>query len=735
MNKLSKKIRDIKKRTAALLMSAVVIVTASSCKDTKNVGMPKDDTPDKSMSDSTSITPNTDIEQDIIIDNENYAWGGGQASESDPIEETEKKDDTITSDKSSEGSLDVQNSLKTNEELAREVIKGLWGNGVNRINALTAAGYDYVAIQDIVNAMLNNTYKPETPKKEEEKKPETTETVETPSTHTHEFSDWQALNELKEFRSCSCEEMEIRGHSYEEASFEKIPNYTFNTYEEIMTESCRTCGYIHEEKETKNMTFTPWYYDATRGQDVRDCLEFNYTETKDHIHDFKTLKNTDDNYEYWTCECGNTHKIKHNFDKGTDNKDGTITYNCTNDLCDYSKTKSKPSPSHSSSSSTSKPETHTHEYTEFVSSTDEEETWKCPQDDATIKKPHGIFRFLRSLKELGEEWLCETCNHKKTVNHNLTYHIEDDTKVYTCTTPGCDYTYTEAITPGHTHEYTEFVSSTAEEETWKCKDDETTITKPHNLSPTGTYNKDTNEVEYKCLNAGCDYTKKELHSEHIYKIDNGKATRAHEILVCEICGNNTTKAHEFNDGTEENCIVTYSCNHEDCTYTYQEENHDYDADISYYNNDPTYCYRKTETCSKCGDTIETDVEHDWQKKYESAFGHIEYCSRSGNCHVEEKEVYYDIPSFESPSSEELTISDEEHSPIDNMPIEEQIIFPSLEIEEEVTESEIIEEEIEEYQTEETVNGFNIYYKTPSLTQEEKPLILSRRKGIERNGMY
>ena len=43
---------------------------------------------------------------------------------------------------------------KTVDELAREVIRGLWGNGTDRKNRLTAAGYDYYAVQARVNELL-----------------------------------------------------------------------------------------------------------------------------------------------------------------------------------------------------------------------------------------------------------------------------------------------------------------------------------------------------------------------------------------------------------------------------------------------------------------------------------------------------------------------------------------------------------------------------------------------------
>lgn len=43
---------------------------------------------------------------------------------------------------------------KTNEQIADEVIKGKWGNGADRKARLEAAGYDYSAIQGIVNQKL-----------------------------------------------------------------------------------------------------------------------------------------------------------------------------------------------------------------------------------------------------------------------------------------------------------------------------------------------------------------------------------------------------------------------------------------------------------------------------------------------------------------------------------------------------------------------------------------------------
>ena len=42
---------------------------------------------------------------------------------------------------------------KSIEDLAREVIRGEWGNGDEREKRLTAAGYDYDAVQTRVNTL------------------------------------------------------------------------------------------------------------------------------------------------------------------------------------------------------------------------------------------------------------------------------------------------------------------------------------------------------------------------------------------------------------------------------------------------------------------------------------------------------------------------------------------------------------------------------------------------------
>ena len=49
---------------------------------------------------------------------------------------------------------DNNDGEKSNKEIAKEVIKGYWGNGAQRKRLLTEAGYDYYAVQAIVNELL-----------------------------------------------------------------------------------------------------------------------------------------------------------------------------------------------------------------------------------------------------------------------------------------------------------------------------------------------------------------------------------------------------------------------------------------------------------------------------------------------------------------------------------------------------------------------------------------------------
>lgn len=52
--------------------------------------------------------------------------------------------------------LNTENTSKDLDTLAQEVLQGLWGNGQERFDKLENAGYDAQAVQDRVNAILNS---------------------------------------------------------------------------------------------------------------------------------------------------------------------------------------------------------------------------------------------------------------------------------------------------------------------------------------------------------------------------------------------------------------------------------------------------------------------------------------------------------------------------------------------------------------------------------------------------
>lgn len=47
-------------------------------------------------------------------------------------------------------------TVKTVDDIALEVLAGLWGNGDDRKNRIVAAGYDYEEVQEVVNKLLEN---------------------------------------------------------------------------------------------------------------------------------------------------------------------------------------------------------------------------------------------------------------------------------------------------------------------------------------------------------------------------------------------------------------------------------------------------------------------------------------------------------------------------------------------------------------------------------------------------
>lgn len=70
-----------------------------------------------------------------------------QVSEEPTIQETTAPE---------KASVNTSNQSKSSETVAQEVLQGLWGNGQERYDNLTNAGYDADHIQDLVNSMLSD---------------------------------------------------------------------------------------------------------------------------------------------------------------------------------------------------------------------------------------------------------------------------------------------------------------------------------------------------------------------------------------------------------------------------------------------------------------------------------------------------------------------------------------------------------------------------------------------------
>lgn len=51
--------------------------------------------------------------------------------------------------------------MKTNQQIAKEVIQGKWGNDEDRKRRLREAGYNYESVQSIVNAIMAGQAIPE----------------------------------------------------------------------------------------------------------------------------------------------------------------------------------------------------------------------------------------------------------------------------------------------------------------------------------------------------------------------------------------------------------------------------------------------------------------------------------------------------------------------------------------------------------------------------------------------
>lgn len=107
---------------------------------------------DNSKSETTNKKSNEEIANEVIAGK----WGNGDTRKT-ALTNAGYDFSTIQSivnEKMTGKATESKSSLKSVDEIAQEVIAGKWGNGQDRFNKLAAAGYDGNAVQSRVNEIL-----------------------------------------------------------------------------------------------------------------------------------------------------------------------------------------------------------------------------------------------------------------------------------------------------------------------------------------------------------------------------------------------------------------------------------------------------------------------------------------------------------------------------------------------------------------------------------------------------
>ncbi len=291
---------------------------------------------------------------------------------------------------------------------------------------------------------------------------------------------------------------------------------------------------------------------------------------KEHKHKFGVKDYTDD-IENLVCShpnCNETTTRKHELDEGTKNQDGSTTYKCKHEGCNYTKTIVK--------------EEHQHNYI-VESYTDDEENLKCSDPN---------------------------CNETTTRKHELDEGTknQDGSTTYKCKHEGCNYTKTIAKEE-HKHDFI-VESYTDDEENLKCSDpncNETT-TRKHELDE-GTKNQD-GSITYKCKHEGCNYTKtiaKEEEHKHDFIVSD--YTDDIENLVCSDpnCNETTTRNHKKVSGSiQDDGSFDLSCENEGCDWTlHQTHIHTTQPHVEIVGTEDV-CTKTQQICTVCDEVISVE---------------------------------------------------------------------------------------------------------------------------------
>ena len=250
----------------------------------------------------------------------------------------------------------------------------------------------------------------------------------------------------------------------------------------------------------------------------------------------------------------------HQWDAGTENADGTITYKC---VCGATKV-------------------HTHDYsqrdTKVVDNGDGTHTTTitgtCPEDGKTkiissVVGSHSM-TYNGNHTEEGDEYSC-SCGKTEIRPHayDSGTEVPDLGKiVYVCQNCGHEKTEDLEKPPVHTeHNYTYNGNHTEEGDEYSCSCGKTEI-RPHAYD-SGTEVPDLGKIVYVCQNCGHEKTedleKPPVHTEHNYTY-NGNHTEEGDEYSCS-CGKTEIRPHAYDSGTEvpdlgKIVYVCQNCGHE-----------------------------------------------------------------------------------------------------------------------------------------------------------------------------
>lgn len=464
--------------------------------------------------------------------------------------------------------------------------------------------------------------------------------------------------------------------------FHTFTEWTNDVEANAETRTCTVCGI----KETREHSLNPMktnYYTATLHNDnengthykvqTQTCSTCDYVWTNTVKEDCTYGKVTyDDTYHYQSCtECGQSFKLKHTLDHGKLNKDGSTTYSCTYEGCNYTKTIE-----HTNRPVEPSTPTHRHSYEKtsvledlqngqhrisvydvcscgarkFVSSNTYNCSYGTPQTTYT------------NLGESGHSYTttntCTVCGHKDIHQGNEVHHTTTTTNSNGDTVITCDEcTYKKVIekekppVPGHVHDYeekTETVYAGNDQHTTTiynvCKDPNCTgddkKVQISQVSANCTYGAATTTYEVSesghivvttrvCSGCGHKDIQKSASVAHSHTIDTGRVDANGDKIFACVCGHEKSisqscthtwgtpqTTYEQIDGSSHKVIITHTCTECGTAEQVSETTAPCSHDITEVG------LTKTDACGTCGYVHST---HTHVKDVHTTAGDDTYC--------------------------------------------------------------------------------------------------------------